>query len=106
MEKIGQHLRKIRQKSKISLKDVYKKTGITDSILSRIEKGNTVEPAPSILRKLAVFYNIDLISLYKSAGYLTNKDLKVYQQFFSGIDSLSEEEKEYIQSGINLLNRK
>lgn len=25
MEKIGQHLRKIRQKSKISLKDVYKK---------------------------------------------------------------------------------
>lgn len=106
MEKIGQHLRKIRQKSKISLKDVYKKTGITDSILSRIENGNAVEPAPSILRKLAVFYNIDLISLYKSAGYLTNKDLKVYQQFFSGIDSLSEEEKEYIQSGINLLNRK
>lgn len=106
MENIGAYLKKIRKDAGISLKKVYQTTGVSDSILSRIENGTAREPSPFDLRKLANFYNVSLIGLYKKAGYLTDTDLNSYQHFFSGIDALSEEEKAYIQNGINLLNKK
>lgn len=55
MKRLGEQLRKLRQDLTFSLNDVYKKTGIHDSVLSHIEKGETQNPAPATLKKLAGF---------------------------------------------------
>ena len=106
MNSVGKYLKKIRDERNLSLKDVNKKTGISDSALSHIESGKTVCPAPERLKKLAVAYQIDLIDLYLKAGYLDGDDLSDYQRCFFGADSLSEEEHRTIQSVVDIIIKK
>ena len=58
MRSIGEYLKDKRTQLNLSLKEVKDKCGITDSKLSRIERGEQL-PEPSELRKLSVLYGLD-----------------------------------------------
>ena len=103
MSAVGEHLRKIRLEKKMSLNAVKDKTGISDSALSHIESGTTESPSPGYLKKLASFYQIDLIDLFIKAGYLEYTDLSGYQRCFFGTDTLSQEEHNAVQSIIDVI---
>ena len=106
MDNLGAYLKKIRLQSGLSLKDVYKKTGISDSKLSRIENdGNYSEAAPRILLQLAKLYNISIVELYITAGYLDSEALSSYQKVFSGVELLNDDEKLHIQNQIDLFTK-
>ena len=105
MKRLGEQLRKLRQDSTFSLNDVYKKTRIHDSVLSHIEKGETQNPAPATLKKLAGLYNVNVISFYLLCGYLDENDLKQYQRCFLGVDLLTDEERDLVQKQIDILKR-
>lgn len=92
MKRLGEQLKKLRQDSTLSLNDVYKKTGIHDSVLSHIENGETQNPSPTTLKKLARLYNVNVISLFLLCGYLDENDLTQYQESLSGVDLLADEE--------------
>lgn len=68
-EELGRYLNKIRTDREISLREVYKKTGITFSHLSMIENGKR-NVTPALLKNLAKLYNVDYIDLYEKAGYI------------------------------------
>jgi transcriptional regulator with XRE-family HTH domain len=106
MKRLGEQLRKLRQNLNFSLNDVYQKTGIHDSVLSHIEKGETQNPAPATLKKLAGLYNINVISLYLLCGYLDKNDLTEYQRCFSGVALLTKEGKDLVQKQIDILTKK
>ena len=94
MVTLGEYLKKNRVRQKLSLKDVYKETGISDSKLSRIENGtNASNPAPNILLVLSKLYHVNLIDLYCIAGYLDKEALSSYEQVFQHADLLTEDEK-------------
>lgn len=106
MSKLGEFLKAIRTNQGLSLKDVYKATGISDSKLSRIENGsNASETAPSTLVSLARLYKISLIDLYLMAGYLDEDALSSYQKVFSNVDLLNEDERNHIQAQIDLFTK-
>jgi transcriptional regulator with XRE-family HTH domain len=105
MSVLGDRLKECRKKCGLSLEKVTQITGITDSRLSRMERGQ-INCTPDDLKKLARLYNIQLIPLYVMAGYLTEDDIKEYQLVFRGVSSLNDEEKQLIQSHIDLLNKK
>ena len=105
MNTIGLHLRDLRTKQNLSLKDVYRSTGISDSILSRIETGTNTEPSPVILKTLSALYDADLVTLYLTAGYLDTSSLSAYKQVFRGVELLSEEEKQLLQNEIDLFTK-
>lgn len=106
MNELSIMLYHLRTKAKMSLKEVYKATGISDSKLSRIEHGaNVSEPAPSILRTLAKQYNVSLIDLYLVAGYLNAEDLASYERVFRCVDLLTDDEKQSIQTQIDLFTK-
>ncbi|NFG95794.1 helix-turn-helix domain-containing protein [Clostridium sporogenes] len=105
MSELGNRLKESRNKSGLSLKEVYEKTGITDSRLSKIERGQ-IDCTPDDLKRLAHLYNIQIIPLYELAGYLTKEDIVEYQFVFQGVSSLDEEEMQHIQSQIDFLNKK
>ena len=52
-----------------SLRDVRRMTGISNSYLSQIERGDR-RPGPSVLKRLASLYGVDVQDLLKRAGYL------------------------------------
>lgn len=103
---LGEYLKEIRLQKKLSLKDVYKLTGISDSKLSRIENGtNASDPAPSILQSLSNLYSINLIELYRMAGYLDEEALSSYKQVFHNVNLLTEDERNHIQAQIDLFTK-
>lgn len=105
MSNLGERLKSYREKIGLSLKQVDEATGITDSRLSRIEKGQTECPAQD-LKKLAIIYQAQIIPLFIQAGYLNPDDLEEYQLVFKGVGKLNTVEVQHIQATIDLLNRK
>lgn len=103
MNNIGAYLKEQRNRRHLSLKDVYDQCGITDSRLSRQERGDGQILKLTELRKLAQLYGIGVVPLYIMAGYLNAQDLADYQLVFKNADLLNAEEKQSIQTQINLL---
>lgn len=102
MSNLGKRLKDYREMLGLTLKQVNEQTGITNSRLSKIERGKLVCP-PADLKKLARIYEVKLISLYLEAGYIDNGDLMEYQLFFKGINELDDEEKQHIQKQIDFI---
>lgn len=103
MDRFGDYLREARIRQGLSLKDVYRETGISDSRLSRMENGaQTFEVGPSRTRALAKLYKISLVDLLITAGYLDADALSSYEQVFHNVDLLSDDERTHIQEQIDL----
>ncbi len=106
MNSVGFYLKKQRAKLSLSLNAVCEQTGITTTRLNRIERDQVSEPSPDVLKKLAVLYQVDLIYLYKLAGYLENTDISGQIQPFINYELLSDEECEFIQKSIDFLAKR
>lgn len=105
MNSIGNYLKQSRNNCHLSLKEVYDLCGVTDSKLSRMERGEGKPLDPPELRSLAHLYGIDVVPLYIMAGYLDKKDLAEYQLVFKNTELLNDEEKQSIQTQIDLLTK-
>jgi len=106
VQNLGEYLKSARLRKGLSLMDVYKAVGISDSKLSRIENGsNKTETSPGILKTLAGLYEIGLVDIYIIAGYLDDEALLSYEQVFQNVNLLDEQEKNHIQEQINLFTK-
>lgn len=105
MKDIGNYLKDIRNQLNLSLKDVYDRCGVTDSKLSRMERGEGRILDPIELKKLAELYQISVVPLFLMTGYMSEKDIRKYQLVFDNADLLTESEKQSIQMQINLLTK-
>lgn len=106
MNPVGPYLRELRTELSLSLNDVCKKTGITTTRLNRIELGQINEPSPEVLKKLSAFYHINLLELYKMAGYLEDTNFPEQTIPFFNYETLSCEERNFIQQSIDFLVKK
>ncbi len=68
---IGPLLRRLR--GDISLREVRRLSGISNSYLSEIERGER-RPGVNLLKRLAALYGVDVKRLLRSAGYLDNEE--------------------------------
>ena len=65
-EDIGTLLRRLR--GRVSLREVNRRTGVSASYLSEIERGVS-QPGANVVRKLAELYNVDPQQLLRRAGH-------------------------------------
>jgi transcriptional regulator with XRE-family HTH domain len=79
LETLGEHLRRLRESRKLSLRQAAKQAGISSAYLSQVEAGKRGQrkkneeyfgPHPQILKKLAELYHISPSDLFARAGYL------------------------------------
>ena len=70
-EEIGPLLRRLRGET--GLREVGRRTGISNSYLSQIERGDR-RPGPSVLKRLASLYGVDVQDLLKRAGFLDDPE--------------------------------
>ena len=71
---LGESLKKARQMSKFSLREVEELTGISNAYLSQVENDKIKKPSANILHKLATLYGFDFELLLEAAGIVTRKD--------------------------------
>ena len=65
-EDIGALLKRLR--GRVSLREVTRRTGVSTSYLSQIERGVS-HPGANVIRKLAELYNVDAQQLLRRAGH-------------------------------------
>lgn len=84
---LGSLLRQLRLGRGLTLRDVEKKTEISNAYLSQLENGRADQPSPRILHKLAGFYGFPYTELMIAAGYLQPKG-KANSGNLEGLDAL------------------
>ena len=102
MLNIGDYLKMLRTSRGISLKDLSKKVGATDSILYRLENNQIPTNFSKIFRSLANYYGINVITLYLKSNLITQEDLNNF--IFKNCDELTKEEIKHIQDEIDFIN--
>ena len=106
MDNIGSFLKELREKKGFSLMEVQKMTGISNSILSRIENNkNQSGVSPIVLLSLSTLYDFNLIDLYVMAGQQADEALSSYEQVFHNAELLTDDERKNIQEQIDLFTK-
>ena len=80
MATFGEYLKGLRERQRMSLRDVERECGVANSYLSQIEKGERPAPSPDILRRLAKAYNVPPRYLMEQAGYLDEPEVKATEE--------------------------
>ena len=95
-QSLGQYLLSVRENKQLSLRAVEKVVGISNTYLSQLESGKIKQPSPSILHKLAEFYEISYTEVMKFAGYPVldeNMNETAQTRFASRIGSVTPDEE-------------
>ena len=95
---IGEKLRDIRNSKNLSLGAVELATGISDSRLSKIERGITEHPSLDDISTLLKFYEIPLISFLYQEGYCEKSGTSL-----KNLELLNNFEIEHIQDEIDFI---
>jgi HTH-type transcriptional regulator, competence development regulator len=102
--RLAKELRDIRAVKGFSLREVEKRTGISNAYLSQLERAEAENPAPDKLHKLAQFYGVPYVDLMKAAGYLRestektkSKDASPLQVALMSANLTDEEQQQVLQ---------
>ena len=68
--KLGERLRELRERQKISLREMERRSGINSGYLSQLERNEIAQPTPSVLNRLAAHYGEPVSVLMEWAGYI------------------------------------
>jgi len=72
---LGDYLRDLRNKKRLSLREVGEAVGVSGSYLSQIETGER-KPSAEILRKLAPAYGVPVRDILEVAGFLDEPEAR------------------------------
>ena len=67
-------VKSLRSAKGVSLRDVEKKTGVSNAYLSQIESGAAKRPSPDKLYALAEYFEVPYGDLMRAAGHVTPSD--------------------------------
>jgi len=104
---LAARLRELRQSAGLSLRQVERATGVSNSYLSQLETGSISRPSPHILQKVASCYGGIYEELMQLTGYVLPSPPR--QVAFSGLRSLAgsadltDEEAARVEEFIRLL---
>ena len=76
-DNFGEYLRTLRLEQKLSLREAEKLSGVSNSYLGLIERGQRPIPGADIIKKLAPVYNVPVRDMMRAAGYLKNEDISI-----------------------------
>jgi len=76
----GHFLKNLRDRQRMSLRDVEKRSGVSNAYIAQLEKGDRSPPSPDILKKLAQVYNVTVRELLMRAGYLDEPEVTATEE--------------------------
>jgi HTH-type transcriptional regulator, competence development regulator len=98
-EGLGELLADARRRSKMTLRAVQDKIGISNAYLSQLETGKVQSPSPVVLHKLSELYELPYAAVMEAAGYPLPKNVKANEpgtRLAARIGSITTEEEDAI----------
>ena len=96
----GEFLRQQRKIRKLSMTEVAKRAGVTNSRLSHLENDQTKVPSPVLLKSLAQIYQLDIFEVFCRYGYIDDHQLDSLT-LFKNAEFLTADEISSIQRQID-----
>lgn len=78
-ERLGNYLRELRNRKRLTLREVEEQSGASGSYLSQVEQGKR-HPGAELLRKIAPTYGASVKELLTMAGYLDEPEVRMSDQ--------------------------
>jgi len=82
----------------ISLREVERKSGVSNAVLSQIESGQVKRPSPTTLYKLSQLYGVPYEDLMARSGYpmpsRQNGEVQSAQAVFNRLGTITEDEEQ------------
>jgi transcriptional regulator with XRE-family HTH domain len=78
---LGKTLKERRNALELTIKEVARRSGMTDSNVLRIERGDIPQPRPETLKSLADVLGLALSDLFNLAGYVQPKTLPSFSPY-------------------------
>jgi len=109
---LSEVLKNLRSAKNLSLRQVERKSGVSNAYLSQLENGKIKEPSPHILHKLAEVYDTPYNDLMKLVGYIKeqkgeNVSKKIMSDVaFKALSELKDDEKEAVLEYIEFIRNK
>jgi transcriptional regulator with XRE-family HTH domain len=69
----GHFLKSLRDRQRMSLRDVEKESGVSNAYIAQLEKGDRPAPSPDILKKLARAYNVTVRELLLRVTWMSRR---------------------------------
>jgi len=95
---IGVYLRSLRDTMGLSLREVERKSGVSNAVLSQIESGQVKRPSPTTLYKLSQLYGVPYEDLMARSGYpmpsRQNGEVQSAQAVFNRLGTITEDEEQ------------
>jgi len=79
-ENFGEYLRTLRLEKRYSIREVEELSGVSNSYLGLIERGQRPIPGADILKKLAPVFDVPVRDLLAVAGYLKEEDISLSEE--------------------------
>lgn len=113
---LGELLKELRTANKLTLREMERRTGISNAYLSQVESGHIKQPSPNYLYKMAEVLNYPYDALLERAGHIVPNRQKPQKQskaekhsaeqakafaIFSSVKDLTEEEAEALVEFLN-----
>ncbi len=97
MEKYGAYFKSLREAANLTLREVEKKTEISNAYLSQLESEKIKQPSPAILNKLAELYGVKYEQLMRKVGYPVpqsqSSSNKAYNKISDKVGHITDEEE-------------
>lgn len=107
---LGEKLRQCRNLKGLTLRDVERKTGISNGYLNQLEQDKVKQPSPHILHKLAECYKVPYENLLELAGYIVpagqNPKKKAVGVAYSLLGDLTPDEEEELLKYLEFIREK
>ena len=79
-ENFGEYLRTLRLEKRYSLRELEELSGVSNSYLGLIERGQRPVPGADILKKLAPVLDVPVRDILRVAGYLKDEDVSLSEE--------------------------
>lgn len=108
---IGENIKDLRKRKKLTQKQLAELTGVTASTITKYELGS-LEPNIDMIKKIAEVLKVDVIELYgwdntqnisKEVNYITHLDEVFKYNGYDLINSLTEDINEQFEYDVNVL---
>jgi transcriptional regulator with XRE-family HTH domain len=80
VDNFGEYLRTLRLEKRYSLREVEELSGVSNSYLGLIERGQRPIPGADILKKLAPVFDVPIRDMLEAAGYLKAEDISLSEE--------------------------
>lgn len=100
---LGEFLRKARNNTGLSLRDVEDRVKVSNAYLSQLESERIKQPSPIVLHKLSDLYGVAYSAVMRLAGYPVPKALADDSLLHARIGALTEEEEDAVVDFVELL---